>query len=185
MLSPMAKNLLKAGDRSQAMMSKFKPQSGGDIKNITPHKYFNTIKGIIFSSDLCEFEEPEIFALCPETVYEVKKLGGVNDAILLLFNCPLPLDIQIDHSRIKVKKFRAKPTQCHNCYEYGHIRKYCPNEDSKNARFAPVSIFVEKLVKRKNSVFTVTAIILLQVGGASGTGLRKLLLKLQTMSTSA
>ena len=50
------------------MMSKFKPQSGGDIKNITPHKYFNTIKGIIFSSDLCEFEEPEILALCPKTV---------------------------------------------------------------------------------------------------------------------
>ena len=108
--------LLKAGDHSQVMMlSKFKPQSGGDIKNITPHKYFNTIKGIIFSSDLCEFEEPQILALCPETVYEVKKLGGVNDAILLFFNCPLPLDIWIDHSRIKVKKFRAKPTRCHNC----------------------------------------------------------------------
>ena len=92
--------LLKAGDRSQAMMlSKYKPQSEGDIKNITPHKYFNTIKGIIFSSDLCEFDEPEIRALCPETVYEVKKLGGVNDAILLFFNCPLPLDIRIDHSK--------------------------------------------------------------------------------------
>ena len=65
--------LLNAGDRSQAMMlSKFKSQSGGEIKNITPHKYFNTGKGIIFSSDLCEFEEPEILALCPETVYEVK-----------------------------------------------------------------------------------------------------------------
>ena len=125
------------------MLSKFKPQSGGDIKNITPHKYSNTVKGIIFSSDLCEFEEPEILALCSETVYEVKKLGGINDAILLFFNCPLPFDIQIDHSRIKVKKFRAKPTQCHNCYEYGHIRKYCPNEDSTNARFAPVSIFVK------------------------------------------
>ena len=48
------KNLsLKAGDRSQAMMMfKFKPQLGGDIKNITPHKYFNTVKGIVFSSDL-------------------------------------------------------------------------------------------------------------------------------------
>ena len=126
--------LLKAGDRSQAMMSKFKPQSGGDVKNITPHKYSNAIKGIIFSSDLCNFEEPEILALCPETVYEVKKLGGVNDAILLFFNCPLPLDIRIDHSRIKVKKFRAKPTQCHNCYEYGHIRKYCPNEDSTKCK---------------------------------------------------
>ena len=41
--------LLKAGDRSPAMMlSKFKSQSGGDIKNITPHKYFNIFKGIIF-----------------------------------------------------------------------------------------------------------------------------------------
>ena len=85
--------LLKAGDSSQVMMSKFKPQSGRDIKNITPHKYSNTVKGIIFSSDLCEFEELEILALCPETVYAVKKLGGINDAILLFLNCPLPLDI--------------------------------------------------------------------------------------------
>ena len=53
---------------------------------------------------------------------------------MLFFNCPLPLDIQIDHSRIKVKKFRAKPTQCHNCYENGHIRKYCPNEDSTKCK---------------------------------------------------
>ena len=50
------------------MFSKFKPQSGGDIKNIIPHKYFNIVKGIMFSSDLCEFVEPEILALCPETV---------------------------------------------------------------------------------------------------------------------
>ena len=130
------KNLLiKAGDRSQAMMlSKFKPQSGGDIQSITPHKYFNTVKGIIFSSDLCEFDEPEILALCPETVYEVKKLGGVNDVILLFFNCPLPHDIRIDHTRIKVKKFRAKPTQCHICFEYGHVKKYCPNKDSEKCK---------------------------------------------------
>ena len=83
---------------------------------------------------MCEFEETEILALCPETVYEVKKLVGVNDAILLFFNCPLPLDIRIYHSRIKAKKFRAKPTQCYNCYEYGHIWKYCPNEDSTKCK---------------------------------------------------
>ena len=179
--------LLKAGDRSQPMMLfKFKPQSGGDIKNITPHKYFDTIKGI-FSSDLCEFEEPEIIALCPETVYEGKKLGGVNDAILLFFNCPLPLDIRIDHGRIKIKKFKAKPTQCHNCYKYGHIHKYCPNEDSttKCKVCSSVSLCKKKLVERKNSVFTVTAVIFLQVGGVPGTGLRKKLLKLQTVSTSS
>ena len=115
----------------------------------------------------------------------MKKLGGVNDAILLLFNCPLPLDIWVDHSRIKVKKFRAKPTQCHNCYEYGHIGNIVLMKTQQNARFAPVSIFVEKLVKRKNSVFIVMAILLLQVGGVPGTGLRKKLLKPQTMSTSA
>ena len=67
------------------MLSKFKPQSGGHIKNITPHKYFNTVKGIIFSSDLCEFEEPEILALCPESVYEMKKLG----VLMKLFCCSL------------------------------------------------------------------------------------------------
>ena len=64
----------------------------------------------------------------------MKKLGGVNDAILLFFTCPLPLDIGLDHSKINVKKLRAKPSQCHNCYEYGHIRKYCPNEDSAKCK---------------------------------------------------
>ena len=139
--------LLKAGDRSQAMiLSKYKPQSGGDIKNLTPHKYSNTVKGIIFSSDLCELEEPE-------TVYEVKKLGGVNDAILLFFNCPLPLDIWVDHSRIKVQKLKAKPTQCHICYEYGHIRKYCPNEDSTKCKVCSSINLCGKICEKEEFCF--------------------------------
>ena len=121
----------------------------------------------------------------------MKELGGVkfndaNHAILLFFNCPLPLDIRIDHSRIKVKKFRAKPTQCHNCYEYGHIRKYCPNEDSTKCKVCSSVNLCGKTCKKEEFCFHCDGNHSpASIGGAPGTGLRKKLLILQTMSTSA
>ena len=36
----------------------------------------------------------------------------------------------IGHVRIGVKKFRLNPTQCFNCFEYGHILHYSPNKCS-------------------------------------------------------
>ena len=83
----------------------------------------------------------------------MKKLGGINDAILLFFNCPLPLDIRINHSRIKVKKFNAKTTQYHNCYEYGHIRKYCPNEDSTKCKICSSVNLCEKTCDKEELCF--------------------------------
>ena len=83
--------LIKAGNESQAvLLNTFKPPQSGNIKSITPHRSFNTLKGIIYSRDLYEFSEEEILNRCPPTVYNVKKLRGNNNTILLFFsrNCP-------------------------------------------------------------------------------------------------
>ena len=69
----------------------------------------------------------------------------------MLFLCS-STDIRVDHSRIKVKKFRAKPTQCHNCYEYGHIRKY-PNEDSTKCKVCSRVNLCEKTCEKEEFCF--------------------------------
>ena len=125
------KNLLiKAGNSTQAsLLSNFKPSESGNIQSITPHKTFNTLKGVVFSKDLYDFSEDEILERCPPSVYRVQKLRGINNTILLTFSSSyVPDHILINHVRIKVKKSRANPKQCHNCFEYGHIASDCNND---------------------------------------------------------
>ena len=119
--------LIKASDETQAeLLSKFKAPSTGNIKSITPHKSFNTPKGVIYSKDLACFSEEEILEMCPHNVYQVRKLRGANSAILLTFSSTfLPDYITFDHLRVKVKQYRARPIQCYNCYEYGHVVTHC------------------------------------------------------------
>ena len=122
------KNLLiKAGNATQAtLLSNFKPSENGNVQNITPHKTFNTLKGVVFCKDLYDFSEEEILERCPSFVIQAKKLRGSNNTILLTFSSSyLPDHIIINHSMIKVKRARANPKQCHNCFEYGHILKQC------------------------------------------------------------
>ena len=124
------KNLLiKAGNSTQAsLLSNFKPSESGNIQTISPHKTFNTPNGVVFSKDLYNFSEEEILERCPPSVYRVQKLGGNNNTILLTFSSNyVPDHIMINHVRIKVKKSRANPKQCHNCFEYGHIASDCKN----------------------------------------------------------
>ena len=122
--------LIKAGNTTQAVLLKnFKPNQDSVIKNISPHKSFNTTKGVIFSKELFEFSEEDILERCPPNVYQVRKLRGANNTILLTFSSAfIPDAITIGHSRIRIKKFIQKPTQCHNCFEFGHVISYCPNE---------------------------------------------------------
>ena len=119
--------LIKANDETQAeLLTKFKPSSTGNILSVTPHKTFNTPKGVIYSKDLACFSEEEILEMCPRNVYQVRKLRGVNNALLLTFSSTsLPDYITFDHLRVKVKRYRARPTQCYNCFEYGHIVTQC------------------------------------------------------------
>ena len=66
--------------------------------------------------------------MCPSNVYQVKRLRGANNAILLTFSSAyIPDYITFDHLRMRVKSYRARPTQCYNCFEYGHIISSCLN----------------------------------------------------------
>ena len=121
--------LIKAGNPTQAaLLSNYKPSAEGNIKTITPHKSFNTFRGIIYSRDLFDYEDWEILEKCPPSVYRAQKLKGDNNAILLTFTSNfIPDMIFIDHSRIKVKKYYHRPTQCFKCFEYGHGHDKCKN----------------------------------------------------------
>ena len=102
--------LIKAGNSTQAMLlSKFKTPEHGNINRVTPHKTFNTCRGIIFSEDLYDFSEAEILDMCPGNVYEVRKLRGNNHTILLSFSSTsLPDTIFISHSRFFGQEIQAK-----------------------------------------------------------------------------
>ena len=120
--------LIKANDETQAeLLTRFK-SIDGNVKAITPHKSFNTPKGVIYSKDLAVFSEDEILDMCPSNVYQVKKLRGVNNPILVTFSTIyIPDYLTFDHLRVKVKRYRPRPTQCYNCLEYGHIVNRCSN----------------------------------------------------------
>ena len=121
--------LIKAGNMTQAsLLSNYNPSPEGNIKSVSPHKSFNSLKGIVYSKDLCDFDDWEILEKCPSSVYKAQKLKGDNNAILLTFSSEyIPDTIYIDHSRIRVKKYYRRPTQCFKCYEYGHGYDKCRN----------------------------------------------------------
>ena len=121
--------LIKAGNKTQAaLLANYAPSSKGNIQAVSPHKSFNTAKGVIYSKDLYDLEEHEILSRCPAHVWQVKKLKGKNNTILLTFASNYTPDyIRIQHDRIPVKKFKANPKQCFNCYEYGHVESKCRN----------------------------------------------------------
>ncbi|MEO0900425.1 MAG: hypothetical protein AAFY71_28710, partial [Bacteroidota bacterium] len=122
--------LIRAGNDTQIhMLKNFHPNEEGNIKSVTPHKSFNIVKGVLYSKDLYEFDEEEILEMCPSYVYAVKKLRGFNNAIVLSFSTSsLPSDISIEHSHLKIRKFKQRPKQCFQCYVYGHVVSKCPNE---------------------------------------------------------
>ena len=123
--------LVKAGNRTQSfLLLHFKASEEDNIGNITPHKSFNNAKGIIYSKDLYEFSDEEIFRQCPANVWAVKKLPGLNNAILITFYSSfLPDYVKIWGLNFGVKKLRPRPTQCRKCFEFGHVSKYCNNID--------------------------------------------------------
>ena len=121
--------LIKARDFSQAkMLMNFKSQNT-IIDRITPHKTFNTMKGVMYSKDIYEYTEDEILERCPPNVCEVRKLRGINNAILLTFSTEyIPDYIRFGtHIKISVKRYRPKPIQCFKCLDYGHVITRCSN----------------------------------------------------------
>ena len=85
------KLLVKAGNESQAILLKsFKPSPSDVILEVSPHPTFNNSRGVVYSHDLYEFSEEQILKRCPPSVIRVKKLKGVNNAILLTFSSTFP-----------------------------------------------------------------------------------------------
>ena len=122
--------LIKAKDpKDAALLSNFSPDEDDAISEINSHPTFNMVKGVVYSRDLFSFSEEEILEMCPPSVYKVKKLSGNNGAILLHFNTQyVPEHIIVEHSRIRVKKYKYKPRQCYNCFKFGHVAATCRNE---------------------------------------------------------
>ena len=121
--------LIKARNFSQAkMLMNFKNQNT-NIDSVTPHKTFNTVKGVMYSKDIYEYTEEEILERCPSSVFQVRKLKGINSAILLTFSTEyIPDYIRFGtHIKISVKRYKPKPTQCFNCLDYGHVITRCSN----------------------------------------------------------
>ena len=121
--------LIKARDSSQAKMLMNFKSLDTIIDRVTPHKTFNTVKGVIYSKDIHEFSEEEILERCPPNVCQVKKLKGTNHAIILTFSTEyIPDYIRFGtHIKVTVKRYRPKPTQCFNCLDYGHVITQCTN----------------------------------------------------------
>ena len=122
--------LIKAGNNSQScLLCHFKAPEDSNIDKISPHKSFNYAKGLVYSKELYDFSDDEILKRCPDNVWHVQKLKGINHAILIMFvSSFLPEYIKISGINFTVKKFRPRPTQCHKCFEYGHVVKYCQND---------------------------------------------------------
>ena len=130
-LSRYGRNILvKAEHKSQAkLLTTFSPEEDDIVTSVTPHRSFNTARGVVFNRDLYDFDEKEILKRCPEEVLSVKKLKGKNGAIQLTFSSSyLPDYVRIARVTMNVKKFKQRPIQCHKCYEYGHVEGNCPPE---------------------------------------------------------
>lgn len=126
--------LIQAKDNLQAIMLQNITLSQDDIiLSVKPHSTFNLTRGVIYSHELHDFSEEEILDLCPQKVYNVMKLRGRNNAIVLSFSSHyLPDYLNIKHLTFKVRKYRLRPQQCYNCYDYGHVSSYCKNQQRCN-----------------------------------------------------
>lgn len=121
--------LIKAGNNVQSkLLENFKAPKDSNLESVSPHKTFNNARGVVYSKELFDFTEEEILRKCPENVWQIKKLSGTNNAVLLTFiSSFLPDYIKVSGINFAVKKFRLKPTQCSKCFEYGHVLRFCEN----------------------------------------------------------
>ena len=134
-------SLIKAKNDLQALMLQhFVPTEEDNISSIKPHNSFNLVRGVIYSEELQAFSVEEILELCPSNIYQVQKLKGPNNAIILHFSskyCPDYLKIR--HLNFRVRKYRPRPKQCFNCFDYGHVAPKCQKGKKCNRCSAEMS----------------------------------------------
>ena len=121
--------LLKADTPTQAaMIPQIDLKKLSEVIKIEEHKTFNTVKGVIYSSDLMDFNEDEVVAMCPNTVKEIYKVGGKKNTLIVTFNTVMMPDrVKIGPISFKVHNYIERPRQCQKCYSYLHSKKHCQN----------------------------------------------------------
>ena len=98
-----------SSDTQAVIFSNSKPLDNSNIRVITYHKPFNTLKGVTYSKEICDFSEEDTLERCTPFVYQVRKSKGSNHAILLTFGSRhMPDYLVIDHVRIVLNEFRPK-----------------------------------------------------------------------------
>lgn len=103
---------------------------------VTEHATLNTVQGIIYCFD-CKFltEEEILEGLADQKVCAVRKIKKkVGDnlvdtalCILTFKRSILPTSIKFGFHNVLVKAYIPNPLRCFNCFQFGHTRKFCKN----------------------------------------------------------
>jgi hypothetical protein len=101
------------------------------------HQNLNTIKGVVYSTNLVSLTEKEIIdGLKEQQVIDCKKITKMRDGKIvntplhiLSFNLyQLPKEINVSFLKVKVEPYIPAPMQCKNCFLLGHTKKHCSND---------------------------------------------------------
>lgn len=120
--------LIHAKSKTQSVLLSNLRTGGGEITlEIKPHNYFSYGRGVIFNSDLYEFDEDEILEMCPKEIWKVQKMPNTSMIVLSFENPDIPYFINIENERVPVKPFKQRPLQCFKCFRFGHPSRVCHN----------------------------------------------------------
>ena len=136
--------LVEASSRVQSDKIKNVIKLAGKEVVVTPHSRYNTVKGVVRSKAFSKSSEESIReCLEGQGVGEVKRVtvkrdGQVQatDTYVLTFNrTKLPNTVHLsDWHHELVEEYKYRPQQCFHCQKYGHVAKYCRQEDPVCAR---------------------------------------------------
>ena len=147
------KKITKAGKDTLLIESSTSAQStkirgvtklAGTAVVVTPHKRYNTVKGVVRSKAFGKSTEEDLKERLEEQgVTEVKRdtikrEGQIvqTDTYILTFNkhaIPRVVNLSDWHHEL-VEDYKYRPQQCFHCQRYGHVAKYCRQEDAVCAR---------------------------------------------------
>ena len=123
------KVLIHAKSKTQSyMLCNLQAENDEMLKSIKPQMDFSYGRGVIFDRDLYDFDETEILDMCPDDVFQVRKLKGTT-MIVFTFDSPeVPNHVIIENERIPVRPFKRKPLQCFKCFKFGHPSATCSGD---------------------------------------------------------
>jgi len=104
---------------------------------VSPHRFLNTIRGVVRSRDLAATNEDEMLEnLRPQNVTEVQRIKTCRDGVLvptntfiLTFGSPtLPSSIKAGYLNVPVEQYVPNPLRCFKCQRFGHHRNVCKRD---------------------------------------------------------